>query len=139
MSKEWSVGGSSMKDMTVQTMIVDSHPFFQKTLRQYLAGFKELKVVNVSSNGRDALLYANWLSPDLLLMDVHLPGMDGLTVSRFVKKQSMDTQIILYSMIDLRNYPSDLLEYTDIFVSKDRLFEELPGIIAGMSLKSGET
>jgi len=62
----------------VKILIVDDEPLARQRLRHLLKDQEDYEVIGEAVNGRDALEKAGQLEPDLLLMDIRMPGMDGL-------------------------------------------------------------
>ena len=68
----------------LRVLIVDDHLGWRKTLRIYLASLPELKVVGEATDGESALEACQITQPDLALMDINLPGMDGFETARLL-------------------------------------------------------
>lgn len=79
-------------------MIVDDHPFFRVGLRRILEQDERLKVVAEAANGHEALHQADVHRPDLVLMDVQLPGVTGLQVGGALRRQRPSVALIFLSM-----------------------------------------
>ncbi len=82
-----------MQKITV--MIVDDHPVFRQGLRRVLEGEDDLEVMAEVADGEDALRTARQLVPDVILLDINLPGMNGLQVARALKDTLLDISIIM--------------------------------------------
>jgi DNA-binding NarL/FixJ family response regulator len=72
-------------DNRLRIVIADDDPLFAALLRARLAGRPELEVVGLARDGAEAVALAERLLPDLLLMDVHMPGVDGIEATRLVR------------------------------------------------------
>ncbi|HEV2108771.1 MAG TPA: response regulator transcription factor [Thermomicrobiales bacterium] len=79
-------------------MIVDDHPFFRVGLRRILEQDERLNVVAQAANGHEALHEADIHRPDLVLMDVQLPGVTGLKVGAALRRQRPSVALIFLSM-----------------------------------------
>src|SRR5881296_2747759 len=66
----------------IRTLIVDDEPLARRGVRQLLAGHPDLVVVGECRNGREALRAFEALAPDLVFLDVQMPGLDGFGVLR---------------------------------------------------------
>jgi DNA-binding NarL/FixJ family response regulator len=78
----------------ITVLIVDDHPVMRELLRQVLETYPDLFIVAEAKNGEDALSHAIRLQPDVALIDVHLPTMSGIELTKLVKLRSPTTAII---------------------------------------------
>src|SRR5690349_20596100 len=78
----------------IEVLIVDEHAVMRELLRQVLESYSELAVVAEAVNGEDAVRQATRFKPDVALIDVHLPTMNGIQASTLIKLQSPHTAII---------------------------------------------
>ncbi len=79
----------------ISIMIVDDHPLFRQGLRRVIDGESDLEVVREAADGQEALELAEELVPDIILMDINLPTMNGLQVTRKLKDSQPDVAVIL--------------------------------------------
>jgi DNA-binding NarL/FixJ family response regulator len=79
----------------VRVLIVDDHPLFAKTLEAMLAGHPELEVVGTGGDGIEALRLASALVPDVVLMDVDMPVLDGLAATRRMSDLRLPSRVIV--------------------------------------------
>jgi DNA-binding NarL/FixJ family response regulator len=79
----------------VRVLIVDDHPLFAKTLEAMLAGHAEIEVVGDAGDGIEALRLASSLVPDVILMDVDMPRLDGLAATRRVTDLGLPSRVII--------------------------------------------
>ncbi len=87
--------------MPIRILIADDHGIVRQGLRMYLQYDPELVVVGEASNGREAVDLAGKLRPDLILMDILMPQLDGLEAIRLIRHAYPDTEIIaLTSVLD---------------------------------------
>jgi len=84
----------------VKVLIADDHPMFRKGLRAVLATADGIEVVGEAGNGVDAVRLAEDLQPDLVLLDLHMPGGDGLTAIRRLAAGSPDIHILVVTMFE---------------------------------------
>ncbi len=78
-----------------QLLIVDDHDLMRETTRLMLEGETDLEVVGEAVNGRHALELCRQLRPDLVLMDVRMPEMDGLSATRAIKEELPAISVLL--------------------------------------------
>jgi len=79
----------------VTVVIVDDHPLFRAGLEKALGLDDHIKIVGTSADGESALLQIGKLKPDVVLMDVNLPGMNGLQVARQLKADYATVGVII--------------------------------------------
>jgi DNA-binding NarL/FixJ family response regulator len=77
--------------------MVDDHPMLRQGLRQVLAQQPDLALVGEVSSGQEALQKVKELTPNLVIMDIHLPDLNGLEVSRIILRDIPATKIIIFS------------------------------------------
>lgn len=76
-------------------MLVDDHPLFRQGLRRVLEAEEDLEVIMEVSDGEEALRLARQLTPNVVLMDINLPRMNGLQVTRELKQVAPEVAIIM--------------------------------------------
>ena len=81
----------------VRILIVDDHAVLRQALRLLLQSHDELDVLGEVSNGRDAAAAAEKLQPDVVLMDVVMPGLNSLDATRQIRKRCPNTRVLILS------------------------------------------
>ncbi|ASJ53736.1 DNA-binding response regulator [Brevibacillus formosus] len=85
----------------IRVLLVDDHTMIRKGLRVLLESYSQIKIVGESHTGNDAILKANQLEPDVVLMDLSLPnGVDGFTASNEIRKSNPFVKIVILTMHD---------------------------------------
>ncbi|CAI8725153.1 Oxygen regulatory protein NreC [Brevibacillus sp. IT-7CA2] len=85
----------------IRVLLVDDHTMIRKGLRVLLESYSQIKIVGESHTGNDAILKANQLEPDVVLMDLSLPnGLDGFTASNEIRKSNPFVKIVILTMHD---------------------------------------
>lgn len=87
----------------VEIVIADDHPVYRSGLRNLLQEMEALKVVGEARNGNEALTMTCQLRPQVVLMDVNLPDISGIDVTKSVVERSIDTTVIMVTMLDDRD------------------------------------
>lgn len=110
----------------IRVLIVDDDDRFRGRLGQFLATVPHLQVVGEAATGQDALVSARELKPDLVLMDVRMPGMNGVSATRRLKEEIPEVRVIVLSVYDLQEYKdAALASGASAYVIKKSVMEEL--------------
>ena len=80
--------------MSVRVLLIDDHEVVRTGLKMYLSLDPELSVVGEAANGQEGLERALELRPDVVVMDLMMPVMDGITATRLIRAQLPDTEVI---------------------------------------------
>ncbi len=83
--------------MTMKILLVDDHALFRESLQNLLT-LHGYQVVETAGDGLEALEKARRLHPDLILMDIEMPGCDGLTATRLIKAEIPDARIVMLTV-----------------------------------------
>src|SRR4051812_23373038 len=128
---------------SARLVIVDDHDLARAGLRSMLAGERGLEVIGEATNGREALALARRLQPNLMLMDVRMPEMDGLTATRAIKAECPGVSVIIVTMHENLDYLFEALKAGAAgYLLKDATQREVVGavrqVLRGDSLLNGE-
>lgn len=85
--------------MTIRVLVVDDHSVVRQGLRMFLGLDTELDVVGEAANGQEALERARQLRPDVVLMDLIMPVMDGITAIAALRRELPDTEVIALTSV----------------------------------------
>jgi DNA-binding NarL/FixJ family response regulator len=96
--------------VSVTLLLVDDHPIIRQGLRHLLESESEFKVVGEAGDGVEALLLIERLKPNILVVDMMMPGLNGLEVLRQIKKISPMTRAIVLSMQSADAYVVEALK-----------------------------
>jgi two-component system, NarL family, response regulator NreC len=112
--------------MSITIVLVDDHDIVRAGLRAILDTEKDFQIVGEASDGQTALQIVQHLKPDILLLDLVLPKLNGLDVARSVHNISPGTQVIVLSMHSNEAYVVDALKIGVAgYVLKDKATEEI--------------
>jgi DNA-binding NarL/FixJ family response regulator len=111
---------------TIKVLLVDDQPLLRMGFRLILEGEPDLEVVGEASDGNEALAQAAVLQPDVILMDVRMPGMDGIEATRRLSALDSAARVIILTTFDLDEYAfAGLQAGASAFLLKDVAPEEL--------------
>ncbi len=88
------------KTNRITVMLVDDHPAFRKGIAALIAGEPDLHVVAEAGDGQEALHLFRKVKPDVVLMDLRLPGMGGVETTMAIRKEFPDARIIVLTTFD---------------------------------------
>jgi two-component system response regulator NreC len=124
-----------MKKTTV--LIADDHPLFRKGLGSFITEELDYDLVGEASNGIEAVDKAMELKPDIVIMDIAMPDMDGMIAAENIKKKQPDIKIIFLSMHQQKEYVLRIYRSgAEGFVLKDFVAEEL--LVALNTVRDGK-
>jgi DNA-binding NarL/FixJ family response regulator len=113
-----------MTQETIRVLIADDHPRSRTGLRALLATLPTVSVIGEAADGQEAVRLVECYQPDVVLMDIQMPVMDGLAASRRIKSQWPATRVILLTMYNARRAEA-LTAGVDNFLTKGCSVETL--------------
>ena len=96
--------GSQTEGGTARLIIADDHALLRSGIRSMLDGEADLEIVGEAADGQEALELCRRLQPDLVLMDVRMPRMDGLAATRAIKEEFPRTSVVMVTMQEDPDY-----------------------------------
>ena len=110
----------------VRVLIVDDHPVTRDGLRTALSTSSDIEIVGEAATGEQAVERINELDPDVVFMDVRMPGMGGIEATKAVRDTHPDTKVILFTVDESRAAISDAIQAgVSGYLLKDSSAEEL--------------
>ena len=138
-----SVGGPGRPDgeEALRVLVVDDQALFRRGLQLVLSGQSGIELVGEAANGREAVDKARELAPDVVLMDVRMPVMNGIEAARFIRRDLPSTRILMLTVSDEERDLYDAVRagangYLLKEVSVDEVVEGIRAVGRGHSLIS---
>lgn len=119
-------------------LLADDHCFVRAILRTLLDGERGLQVVGEAGNGLDAARMVKRLQPNVAVIDIAMPGMNGLELTRRTRQCSLNTGVVIYSFCAGRDYEIEAIRAgARAWVSKTSSLDEL--VLAIREVAAGRT
>jgi len=114
----------------IRVLIVDDIAETRENLRKLLQFEKDVEVIGVARSGREAIEQSRETKPDVVLMDINMPDMDGITATEMIRRSNTITQIVILSVQGDPNYMRRaMLAGARDFLTKPPAIDELTGAI----------
>ncbi|MBS3762778.1 MAG: response regulator [Candidatus Brocadiia bacterium] len=124
--------------MAIRVLLADDHLIMREGLSSLVNEQADMQVVDTASDGREAVKLADEIMPDIIIMDVAMPHLNGVEATRKIRENSELVRVIALSMHEDREYVARMLEAgASGYLLKDCAFEEL--IEAIRTVLSGST
>ena len=112
--------------MSIRILLADDHQIMRDGLRAILASEESFEIVGEADNGREAVTLARTLVPDVIIMDIGMPDLNGVEATRQVKAENPGVKVIALSMYADRGYVLGILEAgASGYVLKAGAYDEL--------------
>ncbi|MCY7312215.1 MAG: response regulator, partial [Pseudoxanthomonas sp.] len=96
--------------MTIRVYLIDDHALVRTGMKMILGSELDIEVVGEADNGEDALPQIRKLRPDVVLCDLHLPGLSGLEITERITRSDLGSKVIIVSVLEDGPLPKRLLE-----------------------------
>ncbi|HOI73343.1 MAG TPA: response regulator transcription factor [Syntrophales bacterium] len=112
--------------MSIKVMVVDDHDIVREGLRQILEISSDVKVIGEARNGLDCLEQLDHLSPDIIFMDIQMPGISGIETTRLARKKKPGVRVIILTIYHDAEFVTEAIQagaigYVLKTVGKDEL------------------
>jgi DNA-binding NarL/FixJ family response regulator len=122
--------GDEGGESPVRLLIADDHALVRQGLRGMLEREPDIEVVGEAHNGREAVDLCRTLDPNLVLMDVRMPEMDGLEATRTIRRERPEISVLMVTMHDNQDYMREAAKAGAAgYVLKDAPRDELIGAV----------
>jgi len=138
---EWALSSSSFSgervdsSMTTKILLADDHKIVRDGLRMLFENEKGLEVIGEAGNGWETLKMTHKLVPDIVIMDITMPGLNGIDTTQRITNELPGVKVIALSMHSDRRFVSGMLEAgASGYLLKDCAMEELAAAVRAVSL-----
>ena len=112
--------------MTIRVVLADDHEILRGEVRKFLAGQDGMEVVGEATDGESALEQARLLQPDVVVMDISMPGGGGITATRKIRAELPGVRVVALSIHSERVYVQAMLDVgASGYVVKDSIVRDL--------------
>jgi two-component system, NarL family, response regulator NreC len=113
-------------DMSIRIILADDHKIVRDGLRSLLEQQPDMEVIAEAENGQRAVDLVRELSPDVVIMDIAMPEMNGIEATRRITHQDSDVKVIALSMYSDKRFTAEMLKAGAVsYLQKDCAFEQL--------------
>ena len=114
----------------IRTLLVDDNATILASVEHFVNTLPDVEVIGRARSGQQALQLVGQLLPDLVLMDVDMPGMNGLEATRLIKRLSTAPRVIILSIHDQMEYRDAATSVrADAYISKGEICPQLPATV----------
>src|SRR4028118_1192920 len=129
----------SCQHPVLRVLVVDDHELTRFSLKLALSSQKNIELVGLASNGKEAVEMVERHHPDVIILDLQMPVMDGLSASSYIKSIEPNTQIIAYSSVD--DPQIGVMSQTapiDVFCKKDTATKDLINLVQQLGNRNAD-
>ena len=110
----------------IRILLVDDQNLVQQGIKSLLEQDPEFKVIGTVKDGRSAVRQVNDLHPDLVLLDIEMPGMDGITATKYITRLSPQVKVVILSSHEDKKYLTHaLMAGAKAYILKSSLMTDL--------------
>jgi DNA-binding NarL/FixJ family response regulator len=120
--------------MPIRVILADDHPIVRTGIRNLLSKTEDIVIIGETGTGADAIRLVNELNPEVLLLDMEMPGLEGVDVARRLHSSKSSVRILALSAYDDRQYIQELLEQgASGYLTKDEAPDTIVDAVRGVA------
>jgi len=120
---------------SIRVMLVDDHPMVQDGLSACLSFYDDIEVVGTCNDGHDVLAKAKACMPDVVLMDISMPGLNGLDATEILQEALAKTKVLIFSMHESAEFVTNAVQAgASGYILKDTNSEEVYQAIKAVAM-----
>ena len=96
--------------LKIRVLLVDDHPFVREGIKSWLQRHDNLEVVGEASNGQEAIARAKESSPDVVVMDITMPGMSGLEATKCLRATSPASRVLILTIHEKKEFVREMIQ-----------------------------
>jgi len=125
--------------MPIKVMIVDDHNLVREGLKAVFSQGDEIEVIGEAGSGEEAIEMVNKVKPDVILMDISMPGINGIQATKLIRDKNPDAKIVILTMLDQEGYVYEAIKagatgYMLKSTSSDELVKAIQTVNEGKAL-----
>ena len=110
----------------IRLLLTDDHTLFRQGIRTLLSAEPDMEIIGEAGNASDAVAVSRQLRPDVVLMDIGMPGMSSFEAAREIRKDRPETRVVFLSMYDDEDYLAECVEIgANGYILKDSPLDQL--------------
>lgn len=127
----------------IKVMIVDDHKLVREGLRAVFDQGDEIMVVGEARSGEEALEMVSGVNPEVILMDINMPGMNGIQATKLIRESNPEVKVVILTMMDQEGYVYEAVKagatgYLLKNTSSDNLIDAIQTVYEGKALLNPE-
>jgi CheY-like chemotaxis protein len=132
-------GQQSILERPVRVLLVDDHAMVRQGLRSILDGYPNLDIIAEAGDGEEAITLARLLKPDLIVMDVNMPRLDGIEATRRIREESPGTFVVGLSVNEAEHIVKSMKAAgAAAFLTKESAADHLYETIGAVTRKTND-